>query len=207
MPNNRSASASSGLLAAALLLAPAPGVRAEGRGRPTTADPAVLIDAAREGRMREVRSLVAGGADVNTNVGGTTPLCEAAARGDLAMATYLVSRGARLDPAPAEVMEQTPLHLAAVQGDLKVVRFLVKRGAAVGAREKNTGRATPLHDAAAHGRPEVVDFLLDCGADPRAIDGYGQTPADVVCNPQWVTGRPCPKEGILKALSRKPPKR
>ena len=64
----------------------------------------------------------------------------------------------RLDPTP---------HLT------KIVSLLLKFGAQV-----NTGNNyadTPLHSAAVYRRPEVVQMLLDAGADPLAVNNYGES--------------------------------
>ena len=41
------------------------------------------------------------------------------------------------------------------------------------------GGLTPLHVAAARGTPETVAALLDAGADPKARDADGHSPADM----------------------------
>lgn len=59
-----------------------------------------LLQAARDGKLTQVKKLLAAGVDQNTPVGaprGWSPLMMAAYHGKLAVVKYLVSQGARLD--------------------------------------------------------------------------------------------------------------
>ena len=65
-----------------------------------------------------------------------------------------------------------------VLNQLNAARMLVAEGAAVDLKDLD-GR-TPLHHAAAHMQDEVARFLLERGADPRAEDGHGRPPYQLV---------------------------
>jgi ankyrin repeat protein len=69
-----------------------------------------------------------------------------------------------------------PLHLAAQQGNLEVAEALLEAGAAVDAVDKHGN--TPLFVAVftSQGRGDVIQLLRRHGADPRNVNGSGQTP-------------------------------
>lgn len=131
----------------------------------------VLQRAQLNGR-RELASVLSDwGADV-----ALTPLHEAAAAGDLATVTHLLSWD--VDPNVLGefqdgVNRRTPLHWAAVMGRSHVIAALLKSGADVNAKD-SLGR-TPLHWATRHNYERAVKELLENGADPRLIDHDGLT--------------------------------
>lgn len=97
------------------------------------------------------------------NAVGETPLMMAALRGDVATATQLLARGARLNRDPGE---WTPLHYAAAGPSTELVTLLLDRGAALEARSPNG--TTPLMMAARYGAIDSADRLKAGGADLRA---------------------------------------
>ena len=124
------------------------------------------------------------GADVNAiDYDGNTALHHAAARGDVEMILYLVSKGA--DPKIATVLGVTALHVAAgigwVEGittewspkaTFEAVKMLIDLGLDVNA-QADTGR-TAMHGAAHKGRVDVIQILADHGAKLDVRD-YGNT--------------------------------
>ena len=136
-----------------------------------------LIDAARNGDVEAVRSLLSEGADVNVAQGdGMTALHWAAELGHTAVADLLLSAGADVE-ANTRIGNYTPLHLASRSGNGPIARALLDAGADPQATTTNSG-VTPLHLAsAALGGAGVVTELLMHGADVNAREASsGQTP-------------------------------
>jgi len=135
-----------------------------------------LIDAARNGDVEAVRSLLSEGADVNAAQGdGMTALHWAAEFGHTAVADLLLSVGADVE-AKTRIGSYTPLHLASRSGNGPIASALLDAGANPQATTTNSG-VTPLHlAAAALGAAEVVTELLMYGAkvDAREVSS-GQT--------------------------------
>jgi len=129
---------------------------------------AVLLDAAKEGNLAGVRSLLRRGAYVNTRDDKQrTPLHLALGNGHEAVARFLIEEGADIQAADDQRM--TPLHLAAHQGWLGLTRLLAERGARVDPGEELY--KSPLGLAARRGHADVVQFLLDRHAD---LDARGR---------------------------------
>ena len=101
-----------------------------------------------------------------------TPLHEAAAKGQLIVAQFLLKNGA--DPNARRYSGFTPLHDAAMNGHKSMVELLLDHGANVQAVD-NSGD-TPLHKAAERGYVSVVESLLAHGAQVNAKDNSGCTP-------------------------------
>lgn len=141
-----------------------------------------LVKAAQRGDMQTVQTLVAQGSDVNgvdygdgmdiTNI--TTALHEASARGDVAMMTFLLQRGASVHA--RDRWEHRPLHYAIDSGNVEAVKLLLDYGADVNAA--SYGGKSVLHEAAIIGKPEIVKLLLERGANPSRTAEDGTTPAD-----------------------------
>jgi hypothetical protein len=92
------------------------------------AGPESLTEAAREGRVDQVRALLRQGVDPNVaSSSGWTPLMAAAAGGRLEAAAVLLSAGA--DPDARDRLGRTPLDVAYRAGHADVVRALRDRGA------------------------------------------------------------------------------
>lgn len=94
-----------------------------------------------------------------------SPLCEAAARGDVDRVGALLAGGAAVDGTSDEI--DSPLYLAcgaeAPAADrIAIARLLIEAGAFV--RRGCTGGATPLHAAARCGPAALVELLLRNGA-------------------------------------------
>ncbi len=109
---------------------------------------------------------------------GRMLLHAAAGSGNLSMAVFLLEAGA--DPDTRDSGGHTPLYSVANEGSgadgAQIVRALVRAGAHVEAAD-GVQKTTPLHMAARRGNVAVAEALLECGADPRARDRKGETPA------------------------------
>jgi ankyrin repeat protein len=86
-------------------------------------------------------------------------LCNAAAKGDLAVIEKLINMG--LDPNTSDYDGRTALHISAAEGHLKLVQYLVAEGAKVNITDR--WRETPLSDALRHGHDDVASFLKGKG--------------------------------------------
>ena len=116
------------------------------------------------------------GADPNaTGTGGTTPLADAALKGDLDDVRVLIAHGAR--PNAISQAGTQPIHDAALGGNADVIRELAMHSADIDARTRDDGQ-TPLHIAAAMGRIKAVEALVALGADLKIKDSQGRTPLD-----------------------------
>ena len=126
----------------------------------------------------ELASLLcdAGAEPRTSNRVGVSPLHSAAEKNAADVALVLLRHGA--DVCAVNAVGDTPLHWAAEKGHTGAARALLSAGADV--RQCNKYGSTPLHAAASGtGEPALVDLLIRFGADPHAVDGQGQTPADV----------------------------
>ncbi len=135
-----------------------------------------VADAAMNGDVDAVRTLLKDGADVNLAQGdGMTALHWAAETGDVEMVGMLLYAGANINGV-TRLGDYTPLHLASKAGKEQVVSQLLEAGADPGAFT-TTGEATALHFAAASGSSATVEALLNHGAFIDARESVrGQTP-------------------------------
>ncbi|MGE3276850.1 MAG: ankyrin repeat domain-containing protein [Vicinamibacterales bacterium] len=95
----------------------------------------------------------------------TTPVADAAMRGDRDAVRTLLKDGADVNGAQGDGM--TALHWAAQRGDAELTTMLVYAGADLSAITR-IGAYTPLHLAARSGNAAVVESLLEGGADATA---------------------------------------
>jgi ankyrin repeat protein len=132
-----------------------------------------LHDAAADGDIEQVASLIAGGADVNKqNNWGWTPLYTAAAVGHIDIVKLLIAKGANVDT-PSE-QGTTPLFFAVSNNKRDIAKLLIENGADCGTRDKRG--VTPLHTTAAQGHIDIAALLIDKGADVNATNNRGGTP-------------------------------
>lgn len=136
-------------------------------------DPRV-VQAAKTGDANALKSLLAGGADVNSMApDGSTALHWAIHRDDSAMVDALLTAGANANLSTR--YKVVPLTLAAQNGNAALVERLLKAGASPEAVSEEG--QTALMTAARNGRPEVVRLLLAAGAKVNAAEEFrGQTP-------------------------------
>jgi ankyrin repeat protein len=143
--------------------------------KPTARVAPAVADAAMQGDMAKVRTLLAQQSDVNVAQGdGMTALHWAADRGDVAMTALLLRSGAKLTGTTRNG-GYTPLHVAARAGHGAVVQALLAAGADV--KTLTATGATAMHLAASAGDAVSVNALLAKKADPNARESaWGQTP-------------------------------
>lgn len=144
-----------------------------------------LINAARDGNLKEARRILDSGVDVNlAGEDGATALHDAAHEGHARVIALLIERGADLKARTVNFGDGdgitygvTPLHFAALNGHKQVVSLLIKHGADVNACDD--AGMTPLHYAATWGRTTTAKLLLENGADVNAEREDGFTPLGV----------------------------
>lgn len=161
--------------------------------------PRSLQEAAAEGDVETVKSMIAQGVDVDSREDGfrKTALHRAAMSGHKDIAKLLIDAGARLD---AKSGGSTPLHYAVEYGHEDVVRLLLDHGADVSVKDKWGQGRTPLMKAIRSKDKEIVELLqakvaetsihgaaslgvlakvkafLESGVDVNAKDNQGMTP-------------------------------
>jgi uncharacterized protein len=138
-------------------------------------NPNSIVFAAMQGDRAQVLRLLEEGADVNEVQGdGMSALHWVAMRGDVELASILLSAGAKLE-GTTRLGRYTPLHLAAKEGHSGMMVALLDAGADWEATT-STGGANPLLLAAGSGANEGVQALLQKGADPNFREAeWGQT--------------------------------
>ncbi len=155
-----------------------------GRRLPAEEPPAV-VSAADAGKLAELQSLVAAGADLEVrDSGGSTALAKAAEHGHLDVVRWLVEQGANLEAQGRQ--GHTPLMQAAVGGHLAVARGICwPREARL---RPAPSAVTPRSSMAAEkGAPELVErcspparrptaktptaIRRSCGRPPRKLPG------------------------------------
>ncbi|MDH2392487.1 ankyrin repeat domain-containing protein [Streptomyces sp. HNM0663] len=133
---------------------------------PLPEDPeAALAEAAKTGRLEDVRRLLAGGVSPHITHDSDPLLLVALRSGQAAVALALLQAGADAKARRA-TGGQSALGWAAFFGCTDVVEDLLRRGAPVNAVDQYG--QPPLSNAAANGHAETVRALLRAGADPLA---------------------------------------
>ena len=95
-----------------------------------------FLNAAREGRLADVKQSVTDGTDVDlTDKDKWTALMHAAKEGHLNVVTFLVTSGATIDA--QNDIKETALLKAAFKGHAHVVNYLLKQGATVDLQDKH----------------------------------------------------------------------
>jgi ankyrin repeat protein len=137
------------------------------------ADGAGLVDAARNGNVDAVRSLLKGGADPNqTAPDGSTAVHWAVHADNLAMLNALLAAGAKPDAVTRYKI--TPLTLAAQNGNAALVERLL--GAGANPDTASEEGQTALMTAARNGSVATVRALLKRGAQVGLAESFrGQT--------------------------------
>ena len=103
---------------------------------------------------------------------GTSPMADAAMRGDKAAVEALI-RG-KADANALQADGATAIQWAAYHNDLELAQLLIAAGANVNA--PNHDGATPLSLAAENGSAAMIEKLIEAGADPNQRLANGETP-------------------------------
>ncbi len=135
----------------------------------------LLLKAVTEGKVGEVKRLVAMGVDVNEteDEDGCNPLHLAALAGNAEMVRWLLTLGATTDTVDA--FSRGPLHAAAHSGNVKAFRLIAQASDDHSPLDEN-GRA-PIHHAAIANQLEVVEEIIkNWSGKPFESDEGGMTP-------------------------------
>lgn len=133
-----------------------------------------IADAASEGDLVTVRSLIVEGMDVDApQPDGTTALMWAAYHSDAELVKALLDAGASIDA--ANEYGVTPLLQASRIGATPVIAALLDGGA--DPELAHPEGVTPLMAAAGAGRVDAVNLLVERGANPNTADEFQQQTA------------------------------
>ena len=105
----------------------------------------------------------------HTTVAGNTAITNAAEKGHLEMAKYLLSKGADLYKKHGS--GRLPLHQAATSGRTEMVGYLLDQGMPVDL-ELGHFKVAPLALACERGHIDTVVLLLERGANPNKVIFY-----------------------------------
>ena len=134
-----------------------------------------LHEAAGCGHGRIVSTLLLAGANKDAlDERGASPLCAAAAGGDVPTVEILLAAGVDVhvrDP----VYGLSAVDLAIVRGNTAALKTLLRHGVDVDSRLKDDAM-TALHVAVQFNRVDAIDVLLEAGADVEARTTNGMTP-------------------------------
>jgi len=127
-----------------------------------------LLKAAEEGNVRDVKSLLAAGAQVDAKDRENQdmqPLHYAARQGHLRVVKVLLESGAKVDDPDGDGSQ--PLYYAVVNDHLGILKLLLANGADPMAEDKGGG--TPFNIAVVWGKPELISFM-EAWMEPKAAE-------------------------------------
>ncbi len=146
-------------------------------------DTYAMIEAAKNGKIEEVRSLCEKGVSVNVqDRDGATALHMSCFYGLYSTAECLINER-KADVSVVDKMKETALHKAVQYDNTDIVEILCESGAEV--KFGNKYGFTPLHYASAYGHVLSVATLLEFGADNFMMDHSGRTAKDVAGELCW----------------------
>jgi ankyrin repeat protein len=133
--------------------------------------------AAREGRIRLLKRLIAQGVDLNSaGEFGETALMYAARFGHVNAARMLIEGGARVDE--RDRVDRTPLMFAAINCSDPITGILLKAGANANLRS-HSGRTALMYAAEEGCLGSVAQLVRSPGIDLGAKDARGRTALDL----------------------------
>lgn len=151
-----------------------------------------LIDAINKNDIKEVKSLIAQGLNINaSNQFEKAPLHYAAYNGNLKIVKLLVENGADIN---AKYEGANPLYFAALANHPKIMKYLIKHGSKTNIKFENT---PILFFPCMKCKKEAIEILLKNNVDPNITYG-GLTMVELVA-----TSTHCPlkeREKILKTM-------
>ncbi|XP_033871573.1 ankyrin repeat and SOCS box protein 5 isoform X3 [Acipenser ruthenus] len=141
------------------------------------ADRSPLHEAASQGRLLALKTLLSQGYNANTlTIDYVTPLHEACLGDHVACARALIEAGANVNATTIDGM--SPLFNACSRGSATCVEILLEHGANP---ESDACQPSPIHEASSKGRSECVAALISWGADVDKNIPHLGTPLYVAC--------------------------
>ncbi|KAG7467168.1 hypothetical protein MATL_G00150520 [Megalops atlanticus] len=142
-----------------------------------------MHDAAYNGRILSVRTLIGQGTSVNLlSLDRVSPLHGACQQGHTACVKLLIDHGANVNTPTIDMI--TPLSEACAGGHLPCVKLLLQHGATP---HGATVSASPIHQAAAKGHTECIEALVQHGADVDLWSDHSGTPLYSACTNQHLS--------------------
>ncbi|CAI5681628.1 ankyrin repeat and SOCS box protein 5 isoform X1 [Oreochromis niloticus] len=142
------------------------------------ADRSPLHEAASQGRLLALRTLLAQGYHANiVTIDHVTPLHEACLSGHVACVRALLNAGANVNAATIDGV--TPLYNCCASGSIGCMELLLQSGAHT--RASHTHFPSALHEACKRGNSHCVEALLSHGADPDYEVSHLGSPLYVSC--------------------------
>lgn len=145
-----------------------------------------FVDAAGEGDIATMETLLSQGVDVNCQNTGVfsseeTACMKAAEKGELETLKFLIEKGADFNK--GNTGGENPITYAAKNNQSEIVLYLIEQGADVNYQESNYGM-TAILQASYFGDTKYMKKLLDIGADIDVRGKEGQTPLSMACSNQ-----------------------
>ncbi|XP_023555856.1 ankyrin repeat and SOCS box protein 5 isoform X2 [Octodon degus] len=141
------------------------------------ADRSPLHEAASQGRLLALKTLLSQGYNVNAvTIDHVTPLHEACLGGHVACARTLLEAGASVNAITIDGV--TPLFNACSQGSASCTELLLEYGAKA---QLESCLPSPIHEAASKGHHECLDTLISWGSDVDQDIPHLGTPLYVAC--------------------------
>lgn len=131
-----------------------------------------------DGDLKEVKSLIKRGNNINESRDSRTPLFHAIDRRHPCLVKYLIKHGANTESIGSE--HKTALYLAAQCGYTEIVKLLIKKGANINGTDMKNW--TPLFISAQKGNLDIVKLLIEHGADINKTNVHGITPIHTAIN-------------------------
>ncbi|XP_056265494.1 ankyrin repeat and SOCS box protein 5b isoform X1 [Pseudoliparis swirei] len=142
------------------------------------ADHSPLHEAASQGRLLALRTLLAQGCHTNiVTIDHVTPLHEACLSGHVACVRALINAGANVNAATIDGV--TPLYNSCASGSVGCVELLLQNEAHI--HTTHTHFPSALHEACKRGNSQCVESLLSHGADPDYEVSHLGTPLYISC--------------------------
>ncbi|XP_053107731.1 ankyrin repeat and SOCS box protein 5 isoform X2 [Hemicordylus capensis] len=141
------------------------------------ADRSPLHEAASQGRLLSLKTLIAQGYNVNAlTIDQVTPLHEACLGDHVCCARILLEAGANMNATTIDGV--TPLFNACSRGSTSCVELLLEYGAKA---QWETCLPSPTHEAVSRGHSDCLELLISCGIDVDQDIPHLGTPLYVAC--------------------------